>query len=99
MAAGIAELDAHEQPSEAMRAQWKGYSRADQKDLINGDALDDPRSSDQAEKFSVAGKISVDQLATAFSHISPNAVDTSSLQEVPILFHPLLPGILPQIHS
>lgn len=92
MTAEIVELDAHEQPSEAMRAKWKGYSRADQKDLINGDALDDPRSPEQAEKFCVAGKISVDQLKAAFSHISPNAVDTSNLQEVPLLYHPLLPG-------
>ncbi|GKT57751.1 alkylated DNA repair protein [Colletotrichum tofieldiae] len=94
MAAGIVELDAHEQPSEAMRAQWKGYSRADQKELINGDSIDDPRSSEQAGKFSVAGKISVDQLTTAFSHISSAAVDTSTLEEIPILYHPLLPGLL-----
>ncbi|EQB55470.1 alkylated DNA repair protein AlkB [Colletotrichum gloeosporioides Cg-14] len=94
MTAEIVELDAHEQPSEAMRAKWKGYSRADQKDLINGDALDDPRSPEQAEKFCVAGKISVDQLKAAFSHISPNAVDTSMLQEVPLLYHPLLPGLI-----
>ncbi|KAK1984414.1 alkylated DNA repair protein AlkB [Colletotrichum cereale] len=94
MAAGIVELDAHEQPSEAMRAQWKGYSRADQKELIEGDSIDDPRSSDQDGKFSVAGKISVDQLTTAFSHISSVAVDALELQEVPILYHPLLPGLL-----
>ncbi|KAK2033930.1 alkylated DNA repair protein AlkB [Colletotrichum zoysiae] len=94
MAAGIVELDAHEQPSEAMRAQWKAYSRADQKDLINGDSIDDPRSPDQAAKFSVAGKISVDQLTTAFSHITSAAVDTSTLHEVPVLYHPLLPGLL-----
>ncbi|KAK2061494.1 alkylated DNA repair protein AlkB [Colletotrichum caudatum] len=94
MAAEIAELDAHEQPSEAMRAQWKAYSRADQKDLIDGDSIDDPRSSDQAAKFSVAGKISVDQLTTAFSYITSAAVDTPTLQEVPVLYHPLLPGLL-----
>ncbi|OLN85257.1 Alpha-ketoglutarate-dependent dioxygenase abh1 [Colletotrichum chlorophyti] len=94
MTAEIVELDAHEQPSEEMRARWKGYSRADQKDLIQGDVLDDPRSPEQAGKFCVAGKITIDQLAAAFSHISPDAVDTSSLQDVPILYHPLLPGLL-----
>ncbi|CCF33871.1 alkylated DNA repair protein AlkB [Colletotrichum higginsianum] len=94
MGAGMVELDAHEQPSEAMRALWKGYSKADQKELINGDSIDDPRSAEQAEKFSVAGKISVEQLGTAFSHITSTAVEASSLQEVPILYHPLLPGLL-----
>ena len=41
MTADIAALDAHEQPSEALKAIWKGYSRAEQAKIIESGEIDD----------------------------------------------------------
>jgi len=43
MAVDITDLDAHEQPSDELRAHWKGYSKTDHKILLDHPDIDDPR--------------------------------------------------------
>ncbi|UKZ83075.1 hypothetical protein TrVFT333_010876 [Trichoderma virens FT-333] len=43
MAPGALDLDAHEQPSDQMKAEWKHFSRLDQTVLLQETPLDDPR--------------------------------------------------------
>lgn len=92
MTADITTLDAHEQPSDEMRAKWKGYSKSDQKDLFNSKDIDDLRVPEKAAQFVVAGKIPVEQLQSSFDHLQPGISSTLDLQDAPIYYHPLLPG-------
>jgi hypothetical protein len=91
MTVEISDLDAHEQPSERMRATWKGFSKADQCNLLNGPDIDDPRSEEQRHEYCVAGQISADRIAKAFSRVTQQD-HTAEAQDASILYHPLLPG-------
>ncbi|KAK3361727.1 hypothetical protein B0T24DRAFT_599427 [Lasiosphaeria ovina] len=91
--ADIKELDAHEQPSDALRAEWKSFAKADQKELINSGDIDDLGSPEKAAKFCLAGTIPAQRLNSAFSHVCSS--DSPALQadkDAPIYFHPILPG-------
>lgn len=92
MAAEIAELDAHEQPSEAMRAIWKSYAKKSHEEMRNHPDIDDPRSERQSEKFQVAGVIPAERRSSAFLQVHKEPLDPSATKDVPILYHPLLPG-------
>jgi hypothetical protein len=92
-AAEVHDLDAHEQPSDGMRAAWKSFSKADHVQLLSNPDIDDPRSPDQASEFRQAGTIHASVLREAFSHIQADGVlGEQTLQDAPIYFHPLLPG-------
>lgn len=96
MTVDIKDLDAHEQPSEELRAQWKTHSKADQQHLIDSGDIDDLESPERATKFCLAGTIPVDRLNAAFKHVTPpDATPVVAEKEAPIYFHPLLPGPLP----
>lgn len=92
MAADITQYDAHEQPSDELRATWKSYSKTEHKALLNHPDIDDPRSEAQKDEYRVAGIITAKQMTDAFSHIHKEPLDTSSIQDTPILYHPLMPG-------
>ncbi|CRK12061.1 hypothetical protein BN1708_010317 [Verticillium longisporum] len=92
--ATITELDAHEQPSEEMRASWKSYSKLEAFHLRNHPDIDDPRSEAQAKDYKVAGVIAAEKVASAFASVHPEPIDPSTIRDVPILYHPLLPGLL-----
>ncbi|KAB5583204.1 hypothetical protein GE09DRAFT_293506 [Coniochaeta sp. 2T2.1] len=94
MTAGIASLDAHEQPSDALRAKWKAYSKTEAADLLARNDIDDLRSPEKAAEFVLAAKIPAEQLITAFSHLSPNITSNLALEDAPIYYHALLPGLL-----
>lgn len=88
----VAELDAHEQPSDELRAEWKSFSKMDDK-LFDQSKIDDPYSSAKASDFQVAGYVSVETLKSAFGKLCSHA--TSELQvdeDKPIYYHPLMPG-------
>ncbi|KAL2755568.1 hypothetical protein ACRALDRAFT_1082247 [Sodiomyces alcalophilus JCM 7366] len=94
MTTDITHYDAHEQPSDDLRATWKSYSKAEHKDLLNHPDIDDPRSEAQREEYRVAGTITAKQMTDAFSHIHKEPLDPLCIQDTPILYHPLLPGLL-----
>ncbi|KAM0454867.1 hypothetical protein ACHAPV_008240 [Trichoderma viride] len=88
------DLDAHEQPSEQMKAEWKHFSRLDQSILLQ-ETLDDPRLPLSESGFIQAGSIPRSTISEAYSHLGPEyaAVDADGA-DAPILYHPLLPGLL-----
>jgi hypothetical protein len=84
-------LDAHEQPSSALRAKWKAFSRAETLNLLENPEIDDPRSSGQANRFRMAGTIPSARLTQAYDALQVRS-GHALLEDVPILYHPLLPG-------
>ncbi|KAK0707394.1 hypothetical protein B0H67DRAFT_602725 [Lasiosphaeris hirsuta] len=95
MTVDIKDLDAHEQPSDELKAKWKVYSKTEQKDLIDGGDIDDLESLDKVAEFCLAGTIPAERLNTSFKNIYP--ADSTPLQvekDAPIYYHPLLPGLL-----
>ncbi|KAK0629229.1 hypothetical protein B0T17DRAFT_589121 [Bombardia bombarda] len=97
MAIEITELDAHEQPSDQLRAEWKVYAKAELKDLLDNPVVDDLNKSEKVAEFCLAGTIPVERLNTAFSHICPSGSESAGFQvdkDAPIYYHPILPGLL-----
>jgi hypothetical protein len=93
MAVDIAELDAHEQPSDELKGMWKSYSRADQKDLLQGPDIDDLSSPEKVAEFRVAGSIPADRLNQSFQNLlAGTGAEVRVEEDAPIYFHPLLPG-------
>ena len=91
----INHLDAHEQPSDELRAKWKAFSKAEPKDLLNSRVIDDLQDSEIAAEFCLAGTIPVETLNRSFREICPSdAPEFQSTKDAPIYYHPLLPGIL-----
>lgn len=97
MTGGIKDLDAHEQPSDELRAKWKTFSKAEPKDLLNNPNLniDDLQIPERAAEFCLAATISVETLNRAFQHICPdNSPEFQATKDAPIYYHPILPGKL-----
>ena len=93
MGVDITELDAHEQPSEELKAQWKAYSKTDQKELLAGADIDDLASSESRKEFQVAGTVPAERLNNSFKHLlEGSGLDVQVHDDAPIYFHPLLPG-------
>lgn len=95
MAVDLSTLDAHEQPSDHMRAIWKAYSKTDDKDLLKSADIDDLSIPEKLANFDVAGTIPAETMLAAFSHLTGD--DTSMLppeEDAAIYHHPLLPGLL-----
>jgi hypothetical protein len=92
MTVDIKHLDAHEQPSDELRAKWKVFSRTEAKDLRSED-IDDLQNPESAAEFRVAGTIPVETLNRSFRHITPgDAPEFEASRDAPIYYHPLLPG-------
>ncbi|KAH8896025.1 hypothetical protein GQ53DRAFT_681650 [Thozetella sp. PMI_491] len=95
MVVDIAELDAHEQPSDELKGKWKVYSRADQKDLLQGPDIDDLSSPEKAAEFRLAGSIPADRINQSFRNLlAGTGSEVRVEKDAPIYFHPLLPGLL-----
>ena len=93
MTVEITELDAHEQPSEELKAQWKSYSKTEQKDLIDSGEIDDLECAEKTAEFCLAGTIPAERLNTSFKHITPpGSTPVQVDKDAPIYYHPLLPG-------
>ncbi|KAK0616566.1 oxidoreductase [Immersiella caudata] len=95
MTVEIKELDAHEQPSEELKAKWKSYSKTDQQELIDSGEINDLESPEKRAEFVLAGTIPAERLNTSFKAITPpGSTPVQVDKDVPIYFHPLLPGLL-----
>lgn len=94
MTIDLTTLDAHEQPSDELRGKWKGYSRTDHTKFINHPDIDEAYDSKDNGSFKLAGHIPSDKLFESFKHLEgPNWQPDQEIQDVPIYFHPLLPGM------
>lgn len=94
MAQDLTKLDAHEQPSERMRAIWKGISKSDQAELLKSHEIDDPRSSECLARFRQAGSISASSISAAYAHVTDPSTspERAEAEDAPIYYHPMLPG-------
>jgi hypothetical protein len=87
----LTEIDAHEQPSDEMRAEWKGYMRQDHKSLLNDTRIDDPRAPLEESGFRQVSTISKEQVAKSFARLHPDLASEVE-RDVQVIHHPLLPG-------
>ncbi|KAK9781462.1 putative Alkylated DNA repair protein AlkB [Seiridium cardinale] len=95
MTVDLQELDAHEQPSDQLRATWKYYYRTDHGQFANHPDIDDIHVPERAIEFQQSGVIPSEKLISAFRQLEPAGCDSSPVvQDAPIYFHPLLPGLL-----
>ena len=93
MAVSLAELEAHEQPSDEMRAEWKAFSKQEPEALAHDPRIDDPRllPLERSGFQATAAPIKREQLERAFSDLDPELASLAR-EDAPVLFHPLLPG-------
>ncbi|KAI0405051.1 hypothetical protein F4802DRAFT_564082 [Xylaria palmicola] len=94
MTIDLTKLDAHEQPSDELRAFWKGYSRTDHAEFANHPDIDEIDVS-QPGDFQVIGRIAGEKLSESFQLLQGHVQDSGEpAKDVPIYSHPLLPGLL-----
>lgn len=95
MTVDLTTLDAHEQPSDHMRAIWKGYSKADNDALLEGADIDDLTVPETLAEFHRAGTIPVEKLQAAFSLLTAEGPPIPQPDHDAIIYrHPLIPGLL-----
>lgn len=93
MAGPPSELDAHEQPSDKMRAEWKFFSKLDPSALASHDSrIDDPRKPLSENGFQTAGQIDKSCVERAFTELDPELAGLAG-GDVPVVYHALLPGM------
>ncbi|KAG5984821.1 hypothetical protein E4U55_003039 [Claviceps digitariae] len=94
MAVSLSDIDAHEQPSDEMRAEWKFFAKLDPSTLALQDPrIDDPRRPLSENSFRQAGQIGKGQIERAFAELDPELAGLAE-GDVPVIHHPLLPGLL-----
>ncbi|KAI5459293.1 hypothetical protein BGZ63DRAFT_361618 [Mariannaea sp. PMI_226] len=93
MTKNLTELDAHEQPSEQMRAQWKSFVRKEPAELVDDPKIDDPRAPLEESGFVTFAKVPKAQIESSFAKLGPEFTKYAD-RDVPIIHHPLLPGLL-----
>lgn len=95
MTVDLTTLDAHEQPSDHLRAIWKGYAKTDNADLLKSNDIDDLLKPEKAAAFLKAGSISAEKISSAFAHLAKDDPSIPKVDEdIDILHHPLIPGKL-----
>lgn len=93
MTLDLTTLDAHEQPSDQLRAIWKGYSKTENAVLLSSGEIDDLAVPEKAAEFQKAGSISADSIRAAFSRLAGDDPSIPQVErDVDVLYHPLLPG-------
>ncbi|KAL8393852.1 hypothetical protein RB595_003561 [Gaeumannomyces hyphopodioides] len=92
MTINLTDLDAHEQPSDRMRAIWKSYARAEPADIVARGDVDDLAEPQKAADFVLCAKVPAKTLTEGFRHLDPAA--TPVAHDSPVYHHPLLPGLL-----
>jgi hypothetical protein len=91
MTVNLTELDAHEQPSDRMRAQWKEFSRKEPSEIIDNAQIDDPRAPLEQSGFVLFSSLPKEQVASSFAQLGPEYVKYAE-RDAPVIHHPLLPG-------
>ncbi|KAI0864063.1 hypothetical protein F4860DRAFT_466883 [Xylaria cubensis] len=94
MAIDLTTLDAHEQPSDELRAHWKTYSRTDHAEFIKHPDIDELDISNPGD-FRLVNHIPGERLKESFRLLQGHVQTTPDLMhDAPIYSHPLLPGLL-----
>ncbi|KAI1321234.1 hypothetical protein F5Y16DRAFT_73028 [Xylariaceae sp. FL0255] len=95
MTIDLTTLDAHEQPSDQLKAQWKIYSRTDHTQFRDHPDIDELDTSNLSSDFHIAGHIPREKIKQSFEslHGCPWG-SQKELKDAPIYFHSLLPGLL-----
>ncbi|KAJ1328099.1 alkylated DNA repair protein alkB homolog-like 1 [Microdochium nivale] len=92
MAIDLTTLDAHEQPADELKKTWKAYSRTEHVALQQHPDIDDTRTSDE---FLLKTHIPSGVLRSSFKALQGDSWDdTQEVQNAPVYYHPLLPGLL-----
>ncbi len=95
MTADAAPLDAHEPPSDELRALWKGYARVDAGELTERADVDDLLVPERAAEFRLSSAIPSTTLSRVFSDFAQDgggcAVQVG--RDAPVYHHPALPGL------
>ncbi|KAF4464189.1 alkylated dna repair alkb [Fusarium albosuccineum] len=89
----LTELDAHEQPSDEMRAEWKSFSRQDPKSLNSDPRIDDPQAPLEKSGFRIVTTLPREQIASSFTHLGHDLASEAA-GDVQVIHHPLIPGLL-----
>lgn len=92
MTVALGDLDAHEQPSDKMRAEWKMFSKMDATELLKDSRIDDPRLPTSQNGFRKTGQIPKEQISQAFEHLGLKEQANVVKDDALIIHHPLLPG-------
>lgn len=91
MAVDLTDLDAHQQPSDEMRAEWKSFSRQDPLSVLQDPRIDDPRAPLEVSGFRVVKSLPQAQLAKSFAHLDPE-LSSYAEGDCSVIHHPLIPG-------
>ncbi|KAI0898842.1 alkylated DNA repair protein AlkB [Annulohypoxylon nitens] len=88
-------LDAHEQPSQELKATWKKYSRTDHADFISHPDIDELDFTKNVGAFHLEGHIPREKLISSFKQLEDESRDKAQIsQDAPFYSHPLVPGLL-----
>ncbi|KAI0808567.1 hypothetical protein GGR55DRAFT_197031 [Xylaria sp. FL0064] len=94
MTIDLTTLDAHEQPSDELRALWKSYARTDHAAFANHPDIDELDVSSPGD-FQLAGHIPREKLNESCRILQSDVDGAPEVpKDAPIYFHPLLPGLL-----
>ncbi|KAI0453000.1 hypothetical protein F5B21DRAFT_481189 [Xylaria acuta] len=94
MAIDLTTLDAHEQPSDELRALWKGYYRTDNAEFAKHPDIDELDVSNPGD-FQLIDYIPGAKLKESFQLLQGEVETAPELtKDIPIYCHPLLPGLL-----
>lgn len=86
-------MDAHEQPSDHLRAIWKGYAKTENINLLSSGDIDDLSVPEKAAEFQKAGSISADSIRTAYTRLAGDDPSIALVdKDIDVLHHPLIPG-------
>lgn len=95
MTVDLTTLDAHEQPSIYMRKKWKGYTRGDGTETLNGGDVDDLSVPEKLAEFQKAGTIPAQKIRDALARLDEHDPSIAEVKEDAIVYHhPLIPGLL-----
>lgn len=93
MTLDLTTLDAHEQPSDHLRAIWKGYAKTENVNLLSSGDIDDLSVPEKAAEFQKAGSISADSIRTAYTRLAGDDPSIALVdKDIDVLHHPLIPG-------
>lgn len=93
MTVDVTTLDAHEQPSDQMRAIWKGFAKTNQDILLKEGNIDDLSIPEIAAEFQKAGTIPVEKIREAFSCLENDNQSLSPVEDDAVIYyHPIIPG-------
>lgn len=93
MTVTLGDLDAHEQPSEHMRREWKAFTKVDHATILHDLRIDDGRAPQSETGFKTVGSITKEKREEAFKKLGLSGKDSEVEGDAPVVHHPMLPGM------